>query len=159
VAQVVRVALLALRNLLAAPGLELGPELVELGLPKVVQQRLLQARARPAPARAAGPSAGPAQGGAAAPAAGARLAPAEAEEPAAPRAHRAAAAPGWSRALMLLRQRLRPACRAGQLGPCPMCACQLGGALLALQGQHTRLLGGRGHAGAAGGPGRAIDLD
>jgi len=42
---VVRVALLALRNLLAAPGLELGPELVELGLPKVVQQRLLQARA------------------------------------------------------------------------------------------------------------------
>ena len=40
----VRVALLALRNLLAAPGLELGPELVELGLPKVVQQRLLQAR-------------------------------------------------------------------------------------------------------------------
>jgi len=36
-----------------------------------------------------------------------------------------------------------------------MCACQLGGALLALQGQHTRLLGGRGHAGAAGGPGRA----
>ena len=43
-AQVVRVALLALRNLLAAPGLELGPEMVELGLPKVVQQRMLQAR-------------------------------------------------------------------------------------------------------------------
>ena len=42
--QVVRVALLALRNLLAAPGLELGPEMVELGLPKVVQQRMLQAR-------------------------------------------------------------------------------------------------------------------
>lgn len=44
----VRVALLALRNLLAAPGLELGPEMVELGLPKVVQQRMLQVR-RPRP--------------------------------------------------------------------------------------------------------------
>ena len=42
--QVVRVALLALCNLLAAPGLELGPEMVDLGLPKVVQQRKLQAR-------------------------------------------------------------------------------------------------------------------
>ncbi|KAK9845988.1 hypothetical protein WJX81_007801 [Elliptochloris bilobata] len=40
--KVVRVALLALRNLLAAPGLELGPEMVDLGLPKVVQQRKLQ---------------------------------------------------------------------------------------------------------------------
>jgi hypothetical protein len=43
-AQVVRVAVLALRNLLAAPGLEYGPDMVEAGLPKVVQQRQLQAR-------------------------------------------------------------------------------------------------------------------
>jgi hypothetical protein len=56
-AQVVRVALLALRNLLAAPGLELGPELVELGLPKVVQQRLLQARRAPLSPRQQGPAA------------------------------------------------------------------------------------------------------
>ncbi|BDA44912.1 V-type proton ATPase subunit H [Coccomyxa sp. Obi] len=40
--KVVRVALLALQNLLAAPGLELAPEMVEAGLPKVVQQRLVQ---------------------------------------------------------------------------------------------------------------------
>lgn len=40
--QVVRVALLALQNLLAAPGLDLAPEMVEAALPKVVQQRLLQ---------------------------------------------------------------------------------------------------------------------
>ncbi len=38
----VRVALLALQNLLAAPGLDLAPEMVEAALPKVVQQRLLQ---------------------------------------------------------------------------------------------------------------------
>ena len=43
-AQVVRVAVLALRNLLAAPGLDLGPDMVEAGLPKVVTQRQLQAR-------------------------------------------------------------------------------------------------------------------
>ncbi|EIE21667.1 vacuolar ATP synthase subunit H [Coccomyxa subellipsoidea C-169] len=40
--KVVRVALLALQNLLAAPGLDLAPEMVEAALPKVVQQRLLQ---------------------------------------------------------------------------------------------------------------------
>lgn len=40
--QVVRVALLSLKNLLAAPGLEVGPDMVEAGLPKVVQQRMLQ---------------------------------------------------------------------------------------------------------------------
>ncbi len=45
--QVVRVALLALQNLLAAPGLELAPEMVEAGLPKVVQQRLVQVRIFP----------------------------------------------------------------------------------------------------------------
>lgn len=45
--QVVRVALLALQNLLAAPGLELGPEMVEAGLLKVVQQRLLQVTCSP----------------------------------------------------------------------------------------------------------------
>ena len=40
--QVMRVAMLALRNLLANPKLELGPEMVEAGLPKVVQQRIVQ---------------------------------------------------------------------------------------------------------------------
>ena len=40
----VRIAVLALRNLLSAPGLEYGPDMVEAGLPKVVQQRQLQAR-------------------------------------------------------------------------------------------------------------------
>lgn len=45
--QVVRVALLALQNLLAAPGLELAPEMVEAGLLKVVQQRLVQVRTFP----------------------------------------------------------------------------------------------------------------
>ena len=44
--QVVRIAVLALRNLLAAPGLDYGPDMVEAGLPKVVQQRQLQARTR-----------------------------------------------------------------------------------------------------------------
>ena len=37
-----RVAMLALRNLLANQKLELGPEMVEAGLPKVVQQRIVQ---------------------------------------------------------------------------------------------------------------------
>ncbi len=46
--QVVRVALLALKNLLTVPGLELGPDMVEAGLPKVVQQRLLQVYHPPA---------------------------------------------------------------------------------------------------------------
>ena len=41
-AQVMRVAMLALRNLLANQKLELGPEMVEAGLPKVVQQRIVQ---------------------------------------------------------------------------------------------------------------------
>ena len=40
--QVMRVAMLALRNLLANQKLELGPEMVEAGLPKVVQQRITQ---------------------------------------------------------------------------------------------------------------------
>ena len=46
-AQVVRIAVLALRNLLSAPGLDYGPDMVEAGLPKVVQQRQLQARHPP----------------------------------------------------------------------------------------------------------------
>lgn len=37
-----RVAMLSLRNLLANTKLELGPEMVEAGLSKVVQQRLSQ---------------------------------------------------------------------------------------------------------------------
>ena len=41
-AQVVRVALMGLKNLLADASLDVGPEAVEAGLPKVVQQRLLQ---------------------------------------------------------------------------------------------------------------------
>ena len=40
--QVWRVAMLALRNLLTNAKLELGPDMVEAGLPKVVQQRLTQ---------------------------------------------------------------------------------------------------------------------
>ncbi|CAL5229877.1 g13289 [Coccomyxa viridis] len=40
--KVVRVALMGLKNLLADPALDVGPEAVEAGLPKVVQQRLLQ---------------------------------------------------------------------------------------------------------------------
>ncbi len=40
--QVWRVAMLALRNLLTNDKLELGPEMVEAGLPKVVQQRKTQ---------------------------------------------------------------------------------------------------------------------
>ena len=42
--QVVRVALLGLKNLLGDASLDIGPEAVEAGLPKVVQQRLLQVR-------------------------------------------------------------------------------------------------------------------
>ena len=42
--QVVRVALLGLKNLLGDASLDVGPEAVEAGLPKVVQQRLLQVR-------------------------------------------------------------------------------------------------------------------
>ena len=42
--QVVRVALLGLKNLLSDASLDIGPEAVEAGLPKVVQQRLLQVR-------------------------------------------------------------------------------------------------------------------
>ena len=38
----VRVALLALKNLLSTPGLDVGPDMVEAGLPKVVAQRQLQ---------------------------------------------------------------------------------------------------------------------
>jgi hypothetical protein len=41
-AQVVRVALSSLKNLLSAPGLQVGQDMVEAGLPKVVHQRLLQ---------------------------------------------------------------------------------------------------------------------
>ena len=37
-----RVAMLSLRNLLANNRLELGPDMVEAGLPKVVQQRITQ---------------------------------------------------------------------------------------------------------------------
>ena len=37
--QVVRVAVLSLKNLLADEKLQLGPDMVEAGLPKVVQQR------------------------------------------------------------------------------------------------------------------------
>ncbi len=37
-----RVAMLALRNLLTNDKLQLGPEMVEAGLPKVVQQRISQ---------------------------------------------------------------------------------------------------------------------
>ena len=37
-----RVAMLSLRNLLANSKLELGPDMVEAGLPKVVQQRITQ---------------------------------------------------------------------------------------------------------------------
>lgn len=40
--QVMRVAMLALRNLLTNEKLQLGPEMVEAGLPKVVQQRITQ---------------------------------------------------------------------------------------------------------------------
>ncbi len=40
--QVMRVAMLALRNLLTNDKLQLGPEMVEAGLPKVVQQRITQ---------------------------------------------------------------------------------------------------------------------
>ncbi|CAK0784291.1 hypothetical protein CVIRNUC_007495 [Coccomyxa viridis] len=40
--KVVRVALLGLKNLLSDASLDIGPEAVEAGLPKVVQQRLLQ---------------------------------------------------------------------------------------------------------------------
>ncbi len=40
--QVVRVAVLALKNLLADEKLQLGPDMVEAGLPKVVQQRSTQ---------------------------------------------------------------------------------------------------------------------
>ena len=43
--QVVRVALMGLKNLLADAALDVGPEAVEAGLPKVVQQRLLQVHA------------------------------------------------------------------------------------------------------------------
>ena len=39
-----RVAMLSLRNLLSNTKLELGPEMVESGLSKVVQQRLSQVR-------------------------------------------------------------------------------------------------------------------
>ncbi len=35
---------MGLKNLLADPALDVGPEAVEAGLPKVVQQRLLQVR-------------------------------------------------------------------------------------------------------------------
>ena len=45
--QVVRVALMGLKNLLADPALDVGPEAVESGLPKVVQQRLLQVHTIP----------------------------------------------------------------------------------------------------------------
>lgn len=38
----VRVALMGLKNLLADPALDIGPEAVEAGLPKVVQQRMMQ---------------------------------------------------------------------------------------------------------------------
>lgn len=41
-AQVLRVSLLTLKNLLANPELDVGPDAVEAGLPKVVAQRLLQ---------------------------------------------------------------------------------------------------------------------
>lgn len=40
--QVARVALNALANLLLAPGLDAGPEMVEAGLQKVVAQRKQQ---------------------------------------------------------------------------------------------------------------------
>ena len=40
--QVVRVAVLSLKNLLADEKLQLGPDMVEAGLPKVVQQRTNQ---------------------------------------------------------------------------------------------------------------------
>ncbi len=40
--QVMRVAMLALRNLLTNDKLQLGPDMVEAGLPKVVQQRISQ---------------------------------------------------------------------------------------------------------------------
>ena len=40
--QVVRVAVLSLKNLLAEEKLQLGPDMVEAGLPKVVQQRTNQ---------------------------------------------------------------------------------------------------------------------
>ncbi len=39
---------MGLKNLLADPALDVGPEAVEAGLPKVVQQRLLQVRTLPA---------------------------------------------------------------------------------------------------------------
>ena len=35
-------ALMGLKNLLADPALDIGPEAVEAGLPKVVQQRMMQ---------------------------------------------------------------------------------------------------------------------
>ena len=44
-----RVAMLALRNLLTNDKLELGPEMVEAGLPKVVQQRISQVGCCPEP--------------------------------------------------------------------------------------------------------------
>ena len=40
--QVVRVALMTLKNLLTTPGVVAGPEMVEVGLQKVVAQRKLQ---------------------------------------------------------------------------------------------------------------------
>lgn len=39
-----RVAMLSLRNLLANNKLELGPDMVEAGLPKIVQQRIVQVK-------------------------------------------------------------------------------------------------------------------
>lgn len=42
--KVMRVAMLALRNLLTNDKLQLGPEMVEAGLPKVVQQRITQTK-------------------------------------------------------------------------------------------------------------------
>jgi len=38
------VALMGVKNLLADPALDVGPQAVEAGLPKVVQQRLMQVR-------------------------------------------------------------------------------------------------------------------
>lgn len=45
--QVVRVTLNALKNLLLAPDLDVGPDMVETGLPKVVAQRKQQVRHGP----------------------------------------------------------------------------------------------------------------
>lgn len=42
--KVVRMALLSLRSLAANPALDLGPDMVELGLLKVVQSRATQVR-------------------------------------------------------------------------------------------------------------------